>query len=84
MRAWSAGFDIAAGLMAGGFIGWLIDQWTGHAPYWMLGMGLAGLFSGGYRFVREAMAINRDAAARFRSGTRTPEKPIDPVDKPDP
>ena len=66
LRAWSAGLDVASGLLGFGFIGWLIDRWLGHAPWWMLGLGLTGLCGGSYRFIREAIAVNRAAAARYR------------------
>lgn len=72
LRAWSAGMDVAVGTFAGGFLGWLIDGWLGHRPWWMLGLGLAGMMAGGYRLIKEGMAMNREAsrafAARYRPG----------------
>jgi len=65
LRAWSAGLDIAVGMFGMGLIGWLIDRWTGHGPWWMLGLGAAGLGGGTYRFIREAMRLNREAARRW-------------------
>lgn len=82
LRAWSAGLDVAAGLVGGGFLGWLLDRWLGHAPWWMLGLGLAGLASGGYRFIREATALNRAASARFRRDSRQTADPPEKADGP--
>jgi hypothetical protein len=76
LRAWSTGLDLAAGTFGMGLIGYLIDRWQGTAPWWMLGLGLAGLVGGAYRFVREALRVNREQAARFqrryRAGPVTP------------
>lgn len=58
---------MASGLLAGVLIGWGIDSLAGTFPWFMLGLGLVGLASGAFKFVREAMAINREAAQRYRS-----------------
>ena len=65
LRAWSAGLDIPVGAFGLGFIGWAIDRWQGTAPWWMLGLGLAGVIGGCYRFVREAMRMNRAQVERY-------------------
>lgn len=55
-------------------LGWGIDYLAKSFPLWLLiGAGL-GLGVGGYRFVREATAMNRKDAAsrRFGSSTKPP------------
>ena len=69
LRAWSASFDVVVGLLAFGLLGWLIDRWTGHAPWWMLGLGMLGLGAGVYKFIRTALMINA-AGARKASRRR--------------
>lgn len=81
MRAWSASMDMAIGLLGFGFFGWLLDRWLGTSPWIMLGLGLVGLGGGSYRFIREAVAINRETSRRFsqtRSGGRNNPDPIHP------
>ena len=78
VRAWAASLDVAVGLLGFGFIGWLIDRWLGHAPWWMLGLGVLGLIGGSYRFIREAMAINRTSSDRSRRSRQTGRRPENP------
>jgi len=82
LRAWSAGLDIPAGAFGLGFVGWLVDNWQGTGPWWMLGLGLAGLVGGCYRFVREALRMNRAQAARYKRDHphRNPAAPPPPGD----
>lgn len=77
MRAWSASMDAVIGLGFFGFLGWLLDRWLGTAPWLMLVLGLIGLAGGSYRFIREAIAINREASSRFRRDHPRGVPPLD-------
>jgi len=82
LRAWSAGLDIPAGAFGMGLVGWLIDRWQDTSPGWMLGLGLAGLLGGCYRFVREALRMNAKNAAQFDRQRRGRPRPADSVTPP--
>ncbi|MEM7755284.1 MAG: AtpZ/AtpI family protein [Planctomycetota bacterium] len=75
LQAWSAGLDIPAGAFGLGLVGYLIDRWQGTGPWWMLGLGLLGVAGGCYRFVREALRMNRQQAARFNRDHRGHKSP---------
>ena len=63
---WSIGVNFSAGVAGMGLLGWLLDRWLGTAPWILLGGVLLGLIGGFYQFIREAGAINRRAAERFK------------------
>lgn len=58
--------NLASGLIAGCLIGWVVDNIFGTSPWWLLGLGLAGLASGTWRFMREAIAMNQEVSRRYR------------------
>lgn len=63
---WSIGVNFSAGVAGMGLLGWFLDRWLGTAPWILLGGVLLGLIGGFYQFIREAGAINRRAAQRFK------------------
>lgn len=59
--AWGLGLNFVYGVIGFGGIGWALQTWVwrGTAPWLLLaGVGL-GLVGGTYRFVRDAIAMNR-------------------------
>lgn len=76
------------GAIAGmGVLGWLIDRFVvGSGQTWLF-VGLAiGIIGGGYNFIRQALHLNRKAAAEYKQGARSrPARaappPLPPVPK---
>jgi len=59
--AWGLALNFVYGFIGFGAIGWALERWVwpGAAPWILIGgLGL-GLFAGGYRFVKDAIAMNR-------------------------
>jgi ATP synthase protein I len=54
--------ELAAGLVVGGVIGWLLDYWLGTNPLLLIVFFLLGATAGIYNVIRSAMQLNRDAA----------------------
>lgn len=72
-KAWVLALDPIYGLIGFGAIGAGIDHWVvGGGRGWMIGLGLTGLIVGFYRFIREAMALNKQ---QTRSSHRTDGDP---------
>jgi len=69
-KAWVIALNIVYGLIGFGAIGFAIDHFAKTAPRWMLILGGFGLFVGLYRFIREALALNKASSGprRDRSG----------------
>jgi F0F1-type ATP synthase assembly protein I len=75
-RAWAIGLDLVIYVVAGGLIGLVLDWVFGIGPTMLIVMALLGLAAGVLRFVREAMALNKEMAARSASRRRpaTPDE----------
>lgn len=72
-KAWVLALDPLYGMIGLGAIGYVIDRWVvGSGRTWMLALGITGLVVGFYRFVREAMALNREQTG---SSSRTDGDP---------
>lgn len=70
-RQFGAGYrvfvELLAGVLVGGFIGWLLDQWLGTRPWLLVAMivfGFAAGISNAYRSTRRMVA---EAERRERS-----------------
>ncbi len=53
--------ELAAGLVVGGVIGWLLDRWIGSSPLMLIVFFLLGAAAGLYNVIRSAMRLNREA-----------------------
>lgn len=53
--------ELAAGLLVGGVIGWLLDRWWGTGPLMLILFFLLGATAGLYNVIRSAMRLNREA-----------------------
>lgn len=53
--------ELAAGLLVGGVIGWLLDRWWGTGPLMLILFFLLGATAGLYNVIRSAMQMNRAA-----------------------
>lgn len=72
-KAWVLALDPLYGMVGLGALGYAIDRWVvGSGRTWMLALGITGLVVGFYRFIREAMALNRE---QTRSSSRTDGDP---------
>ncbi|GMV25479.1 MAG: hypothetical protein AMXMBFR58_15100 [Phycisphaerae bacterium] len=60
-RAWAIGLNFVYGVVGFALLGWALERWVWPkaAPWLLLGGLFLGLISSFYRFVREAMAINK-------------------------
>ena len=59
-KMWAIAINFVAYVVAGGFLGGLIDYWQGTSkPWFLLGGLILGLVYGFYKFIREALAANR-------------------------
>ncbi len=72
-KAWAVALDPVYGLVGMGFIGYAIDHWAvGSGFTWTISLAILGLIVGFYRFVREAMDLNKE---QTRSSDRTDGDP---------
>lgn len=72
-KAWVLALDPLYGMVGLGAIGFAIDRWVvGSGRTWMLALGITGLVVGFYRFIREAMALNKE---QTRSSSKTDGDP---------
>ncbi|MBL9000207.1 MAG: AtpZ/AtpI family protein [Phycisphaerae bacterium] len=64
VKGWAIATNFAFTVAGGCLIGWVLERyvWPGAKPWLLLGGAFAGLVSGGYRFVKEAMAANRSVS----------------------
>ena len=62
--------DPLYGMVGLGAAGYAIDRWVvgSGGRTWMLALGIVGLIVGFYRFIHEAMALNKE---QTRSSSRT-------------
>jgi F0F1-type ATP synthase assembly protein I len=61
-RAWSIALDPVYGLIGMGLIGYLIDTVSDTGMMWTIILALTGLVVGFYRFIREALDLNKEQA----------------------
>ena len=65
LRLSGIGLELVAAIVGMMLLGWAVDRWLGSSPVWML-VGLTlGFIGGGYNFIREAMASNRQAKEAY-------------------
>lgn len=66
MQGWGIATNFAFAVAGMALLGWALQTyvWPRSAPWLVLGCALAGLLSGGYRFVKEANAANRSGTRR--------------------
>ncbi len=68
-KAWVLALDPIYGMIGFGALGYVVDRWVvGSGRTWMIALGITGLIVGFYRFIREAMALNKE---QTRSSSRT-------------
>ena len=71
-RAWSIALDPVYGLIGMGLIGYLIDTVSDTGMVWTIVLALTGLVVGFYRFIREALDLNKE---QTESSARTDGDP---------
>lgn len=71
-RAWSIALDPVYGLIGMGLIGYLIDTACDTGLLWTIILAITGLIVGFYRFIREALALNKEQS---QSAPRTDGDP---------
>lgn len=71
-KAWSIALDPVYGMVGLGLIGYGIDYLAETGLMWTIILAIIGLVVGFYRFVREAMDLNRE---QNRSSARTDGDP---------
>ncbi len=71
-KAWSIALDPVYGMVGLGLIGYGIDYFAETGLLWTIILAITGLVVGFYRFVREAMDLNRE---QNRSSARTDGDP---------
>ncbi len=59
-KAWSIALDPVYGMIGLGLIGYLIDSMANTGFLWTIILAITGLLVGFYRFIREAMDLNRE------------------------
>ncbi|MFT5422650.1 MAG: F0F1-type ATP synthase assembly protein I [Phycisphaerales bacterium] len=67
-KAWVIALNVVYGMLGFGAMGFAIDYFAGTKPKWMLILGGIGLFVGLYRFIREALAMNKAFSKPRRKG----------------
>ncbi len=71
-KAWSIALDPVYGLIGMGLLGYGIDYLANTAYRWTLILAITGLVVGFYRFIREALDLNRE---QVQSSKRTDGDP---------
>ena len=71
-KAWSIALDPVYGLIGFGAIGYGIDSLAGTGLLWTVILALTGLVVGFYRFIREALDLNKEQSG---SSSRTDGDP---------
>ena len=67
-KAWSIALDPVYGMIGLGLIGYGIDYFAGTGLMWTIILAITGLVVGFYRFIREAMDLNKE---QTKSSPRT-------------
>lgn len=64
------------GAIAGmGLLGWLIDRYiVGSGHTWLFVCLVIGIIGGSYNFIRQALALNKKAAAEYRRAAQSRPK----------
>jgi len=80
------GTNFAFSVVGMGIIGFTMDYFIKSSPKWLIASLAFGLIGGGYRFIRDALAANKQAAAQ--AARRRPvyikiEADPEPSEKPD-
>ena len=60
-KAWAIALNIVYGTLGFGAMGFAIDYFAGTSPLWLLILMGLGLVVGTYRFIREALELNKAA-----------------------
>ena len=72
-KAWVIALDPLYGMVGLGLLGYIIDAIRGiEGLQWAVYLGITGLVVGFYRFIREAMSLNRE---QTRSSSKTDGDP---------
>lgn len=66
-QAWAVALNIVYGTLGFGAMGFAIDHFAGTGPLWLLIMLGVGLVVGTYRFIREALALNKASGSVLES-----------------
>ena len=68
VAGWAIASNFAFGVVGMVLIGWVLERfvWPKASPWIIIGFACAGLIGGGHRFVKEAMAANRQYARSKR------------------
>ena len=59
VTAWAVSMDFAYGVIGAVLVGLLVDFLAGTSPWGLIIGAVLGLIGAGYRFVKEALAMNR-------------------------
>jgi ATP synthase protein I len=59
--AWRVGIELVVGVVVGGGIGWVLDDWLGTSPLMLIVFFLLGAAAGMLNVFRVAREMNRDA-----------------------
>jgi ATP synthase protein I len=60
-RGWAIGIEFVGAVLVSGFIGWLIDQWAGSAPWVMIALLGLGFAAGTRRALRTSQQFNANS-----------------------
>ena len=71
-KAWTIALDPLYGLIGMGLLGYGIDYLAGTGLTWTITLGILGLITGFYRFIKDALALNKQ---QTRSSSRTDGDP---------
>lgn len=72
-KAWSIALDPVYGLIGMGAIGYGIDYLAGTGTLWTIILALTGLVVGFYRFIREALDLNKEQSQSSAKTDGDPE-----------
>ena len=72
-KAWTIALDPVYGLIGMGAIGYGIDHLANSAYRWTIILAILGLVVGFYRFVKEALDLNREQSKSSPSTDGDPE-----------
>ena len=65
------GAELFGGIAGMGLLGWAIDRFVvGSGTTWLLVCLIVGIIGGGANFIRQALALNRKAAAEYKRDSR--------------
>ena len=67
-KAWVVALNVVYGTIGFGLMGFAADYFAGTSPRWLLIGAGVGLFVGTYRFIREALELNKSSGGRAGTG----------------